>query len=162
MKHDEWRNHVIKLLEGYPDMRRRIAILHYELEHPATVSPDEMIEALSFTRGDDVGHSSGHISNKTLYIAMNYQTEAARRSSETMDEITRLLIPLEREANRLEHRMSLLSQRQAEVIRLYYFERTPWEDMSKALRTSVKTLRKLRNDAQDSLATMYALTQGNQ
>lgn len=100
-------------------MQRKIAVLRYELEHPATVSPDEMIEALSFARRDSEGRGSGHISNKTLYIAMNYQTEAAQMSGQAMDEVVRQLIPLEREVNRLTHHVSLLSQRQGKIIRLY-------------------------------------------
>lgn len=154
-------NQVTALLETYPDMRRKIAVLRYELEHPATVSPDEMIDALSFARGDGAGRSAGHVSNKTLYIAMNYQTEAARLSGETMDEIVRQLIPLERETERLEHYVSLLQVRQVEVIRLYYFEQMPWDELSRKLNTSAKTLRRLRNDAVKSLSDMYDLAQGS-
>lgn len=151
-------NQVTALLEGYPDIKRKIAVLRYELEHPATVSPDEMIEALSFARGDEEGRSSGHISNKTLYIAMSYQTEAAQLSSEAMDEITRQLIPLEREINRLEHHVSLLTERQAAVIRLYYFEANPWERVAQMRGISVRAAQLIRNEAVRELVAMYTLS----
>ncbi len=152
------KNLVVRLLEEYSEIKCKISVLRYELEHPAIVSPDEMIEALSFARGGEEGHGSGHISNKTLYIAMNYQTEAAQLSSEAMDEITRQLIPLEREMNRLEHHVSLLTERQAAVIRLYYFEGNPWERVAQMQEISVRTAQLIRKEAVRELAAMYALS----
>lgn len=150
-------NQVTALLEGYTDMRRKIAVLRYELEHPATVSPDEMIEALSFARGDGEGHSSGHISNKTLYIAMNYQAEAARHSSETMDEIARCLIPLEREANRLEHYLNLLPERDKIILRKHYIEGATWEEVADACGIARRTAHTALKTAIGRLAELYEI-----
>lgn len=149
-------NVVISLLEQYHDTKRKIAVLRYELEHPATVSPDEMIRAMSFAHGDGEGHAAGHISNKTLYIAMNYQTEAARLSGENMDEIMRQLIPLEREVHRLEHHLSLLPSRAQTVLRMYYMEKMPWEAIAEALSSTPRTAQKLRVAAVAQLAELYS------
>lgn len=146
---------VITLLEGYPDIVRKIAVLRYELEHPTTVSPDEMISAMSFAHGDGTGHSTGQISNKTLYIAMNYQTEAARLTSESMDEVTRRLVPLEREIRRLEHHLGLLPLREQTIIRLHYFEGATWENICKALQIARSTANTVLNTAIDHLAELY-------
>ena len=70
------RESIVRLLENYPTMQRQIALLRYEMEHPAHISPSELIGAMSFAKGDGLGTSSGHISDKTLYIAMNYQQKA--------------------------------------------------------------------------------------
>ncbi|MEG2678552.1 MAG: sigma factor-like helix-turn-helix DNA-binding protein [Oscillospiraceae bacterium] len=138
-------------------MQRKIAVLRYELEHPATVSPDEMIEVLSFARGDGEGRISGHISNKTLYIAMNYQTEAARLSGETMDEIMRTLLPLERELHRLEHHLALLPEREQTIIRLHYFEGATWDHIKKTLQVARSTANSLLSTAIDHLAELYEI-----
>lgn len=146
---------VITLLEGYPDIMRKIAVLRYELEHPTTVSPDEMISAMSFAHGDGEGRQSGQISNKTLYIAMNYQTEAARLSGEAMDEITRTLIPLERELHRLEHHLNLLPERERTVIRMHYFEVATWGSICETLQVARRTANLLLESAVDRLASLY-------
>jgi len=46
--------------------------------------------------------------DKTLYIAMNYQETAANLNNESQGEIVSMLIPLEREIDRLEHYVALL------------------------------------------------------
>lgn len=69
----EMKNYVIKLLETYHDRERKIAVLRYDLEHPSEVGVTEQIEAMNYGSGEGVGHSKGHISNKTLYIALNYE-----------------------------------------------------------------------------------------
>lgn len=152
---------VTALLEGYPDMKRKIAVLRYELEHPATVSPDEMIEALSFAHGDGEGRPAGHVSNKTLYIAMNYQTEAARLSGEAMDEIMRTLLPLERELHRLEHHLALLPVREQTTIRLHYFEGASWEHIKKTLQVARSTANSVLSAAIDHLAELYEVIPEN-
>lgn len=57
--------YVLKLLESYNERERKIAVLRYNLEHPAKVSRSEQIEAMNFGHGDGLDHSAGHISNKT-------------------------------------------------------------------------------------------------
>ena len=68
------KDRVISLLQNYRVTKRKIEQLRYELEHPAKVSPDEVIEAMNFAKGDGEGRPSGSVSNKTLYIAMNFQS----------------------------------------------------------------------------------------
>lgn len=43
---------VVQYLEAYNDRARKIALLRYELGHVAQVSPNEMIDAMSFSLGD--------------------------------------------------------------------------------------------------------------
>ena len=78
-------NYVMSLLQNYRATKRKIQQLRYELEHPTHVTPEEMIEAMSFAKGEGKGRPSGSISNKTLYIAMNYQ-DAANKSQYRPDE----------------------------------------------------------------------------
>lgn len=75
---NNFTDHVTSLLQNYRATKRKNQQLRYELEHPAHVTPEEMIETMSFTKGDGEGRPSSSISNKTLYIAMNYQDAADR------------------------------------------------------------------------------------
>ena len=42
------KDQVLSLLQSYRATKRKIEQLRYELEHPARVTPDEMIEAMNF------------------------------------------------------------------------------------------------------------------
>lgn len=49
------KDRVLSLLQNYRVTKRKIEQLRYELEHPAKVSPDEVIEAMNFAKGDGEG-----------------------------------------------------------------------------------------------------------
>ena len=57
----------------------------------------------------------------------------------THDLVSRL-VPLEQEINRLEHYVALLEPRQAEVIRLAYFEGHTWQQISAKTQITTRTL----------------------
>ena len=80
----ETRMYVVDLLESYQKRSKQIELLHYELSHPARVSENEIIGALALAHGDgEGGRPGGHASDKTLYIALNYQARANHVNSDT-------------------------------------------------------------------------------
>ena len=78
------KSYVINLLETCQVRKRKIALLHYELEHPARTSEAEMISAMALGHGagNSGGHTEGHISDKTLYIALNYQSKVDKLNAD--------------------------------------------------------------------------------
>ena len=88
------KNYVIQELEAYPRILRQISVLRYEMEHPAHVSAQEMLDAMTYACGDRTGSSPGHVSDKTFYIAMNYRQKAAAANSEISEEISAKLMCL--------------------------------------------------------------------
>lgn len=82
----EIKKRVINLLDSYHRRARQIALLRYELDHPARVTENEVIEAMSYARQEETGRPAGHISNKTLYIALNYQDQAEQLNAEPFGE----------------------------------------------------------------------------
>ncbi len=151
----ETRAYVISLLESYHKRMNQIALLHYELEHPANVSSDEMIETMSLSRSDGASRSKGHVSNKTLYIALNYHEKAESLNLNTVDEISSQLVELEQIQARLDHCISLLDKRQKKLVQALYTDRLSMKETEKMLGRSAKTVRKLRDDTVDTLAKMY-------
>lgn len=159
----ETRAYVIGLLESYHKRMNQIALLHYELEHPANVSPDEMIGAMSLGHGDGTAHSTGHISNKTLYIALNYQERTDHANSEAREEVVTRLIELEHEQERLVYYIDLLNDAQQEtVIRRFYFEGRTWSEIAQELHVVTRTIHKIKNRALDRLSEMYTFADGSQ
>lgn len=157
---DDTRSYVVNLLETCQERERKIALLHYELEHPAHASETEMISAMALGHGvgSGGGHVEGHISDKTLYIALNYQRKVDKLNTDTKEEIVVQLVELEQEQKRLEYYASLLEKRQNMVISLAYFEGLPWDEVAKAVGVAVRTVHKIKNQALDQLAGMYQFT----
>lgn len=148
------RSQVIEHLKSYPELVQKRDILRYELGHPAMVSDDEMLEAMSFLKGE------GGISNKTLYIAMNYHDAAERVNSEARNDLVKRLLPLENEIGRLEYYVKMLSEREQDVIHKTYFERKRQQEIARLWGVSTWTVRKCHNDAIDKLTEMYAFAEG--
>lgn len=149
------REQVQELLEQYPELVRKISILRFELQRPPAISPEEMIDTMNFTHGHGEGHVSGVVSNKTMYIALNYREKSERVNRERLDEIASRLVPLERKLERLEHYVSLLNDRMARVIRLCYFEEQSWDAISSQLGVSIRSAQYLKNTAVEKLTEMY-------
>ena len=142
---------VTHLLETCQERRRKIALLHYELDHSAHASETEIISAMALGHGDGSGggHVDGRISDKTLYIALNYQSKADKLNADIKEEIVVQLVELEQEQARLEYYTSLLEKRQALVICLAYFEGLPWDEVAKKAGVAVRTAHKIKNQALD-------------
>ena len=83
---NDMRDHVVYLLESSQERKRKIALLHYELEHPVHTTEDEMISAMALGHGDGSGGGfpDGRISDKTFYIALNYQNRAGKLNSDSV------------------------------------------------------------------------------
>ena len=158
---NEAREHVVRLLETYHVRERKIALLHYELEHPAQISPNEMLNGMSLGHGDGSVRSPGYISDKTMYIALNYQEQAERLNASTADEIAAQLMELEREQNRLKYYVSLLDTREKDAIRLVYFAQCVWSEVGQKLGVTSRTAQRIRDQAVKKLVEMYGFTEGD-
>ena len=82
----EMQDKIVKLLEGYTFREKKIALLRHEWYHPNQVTPEEMLEAMAYSRNTDGGAPvCGHISDKTYHIALNYEDQAARQNREQIE-----------------------------------------------------------------------------
>jgi len=155
---NDTRAQVINLLENYSANERKISVLHFELDNYSSVPNNEMIEAMALTHGDGAGGSSGHISDKTLYIALNYQTKVDKMNGDAKEEIVTQLVELERNKKRLDYYISLLESRQAKVLQLVYFKKMTWEEVATRIGVAPRTARKIKDNAVDELVKLYDLT----
>ena len=98
----EMQDKIVKLLEGYTFREKKIALLRHEWYHPNQVTPEEMLEAMAYSRNTDGGAPvCGHISDKTYHIALNYEDQAARQNREQIETISTDLERLDRVQYRL-------------------------------------------------------------
>lgn len=152
--------YVINLLESYSKREQQISLLYYEMQHTAHILPEEMIEGMSLGHGYSLGSSvKGHISNKTMYIALNYQEQMKRINAEAINEIAQRLLELEAEQDRIRYYVSLLKRREAEVIRLVYFEDCNQDAAAKKLGIVSRSLRRIKKEAIERLVEMYTFVE---
>ena len=146
-------------MESYQKREKQIELLHYELVHPIHISADEMIGALALAHGDGTtGRSGGHASDKTLYIALNYQNRADHMNCDVSEEVVGKLMDLEKTQERLNYYVSLLDVRYQEVIRLSYMEGLTQDEVAERMAVSVRYVRSIK--AINELVSMYEYVGG--
>ena len=154
----EIRVNVLQLLEEYPERERKIALLRYELEHPTHISLDEMIDSMAFSSGDSINMAKNHVSNKTLYIALNYQQKADHINQEAADEIAAHLVELEQTQDRLKNYIALLDERQRDAIQYLYVDKLHIKEVARQLGIALRSVHKVKDAAIDKLTEMYEFT----
>lgn len=161
-KNNDMMTYVVSLLETSLERKRKIALLHYELEHPACTSETEMITtmALGHGNGSNNGHTDGRISDKTLYIALNYQNRADKLNADTKEEIVMQLVGLEQEQARLEYYVSLLDKRPQALIQAIYFDECSLDEAAKQFGIAPRTVRTIKKAALEKLVNMYEYIKG--
>ena len=156
----EMKKYVVHQLDTYHKRARQIAVLRYELSEPAKITETEMIDTLQFAHQEGTRHAEGHISNKTPYIALNYQEKVGHLNAETLSEIATELLALEQEQARLEYYISLLESRQELVLRRTCIEKIPQEAVAEELGVTVRRIQDITAQAFNELAERYSLITG--
>lgn len=149
------KEYIEELLKNYNQRERDIAVRRFELANLTKLSEDEYISAANLAKGDGVGHVPGHISNRTLHIALNYREQTERLNQEAVMEINREIEELELKQRRLRYYVSLLEERQAKVLEMTYFDKAPLEATAKALGLAERTVQDIRRDAIAALVQLY-------
>lgn len=151
----ESRNKVINLLETFHEREQKIALLEYELVNCPQASPSEMIDGMGLGHSCELTPHSGYVSNKTLFIALNYQDRAEQMNVETLNDILNELGEVESVQDRLTYYVSILPSQQKMVIQRFYFEGRSWEEIAKEVKVALRTVHKIKNKALDKLAEFY-------
>ena len=77
-------------------------------------------------------------------------------NAEALGELASAYVDIWREHDQLQHYIGLLDERQGRVLQLYYFESYVWTDVAKAMHMTVRTAQRIRQQAVDELAKLYA------
>ena len=101
--------YVLTLLETYPETSKRIELMRYELYSSMVVSPQEMIEVMSFSKKD--AEANAKYPHTVPEIALCYKEIAQRLNHEVAESVMETYVSMIRERDRLHHRISLLAPR---------------------------------------------------
>ena len=150
----DMNQYVLSLLENYPQMIRKIELMRYELRSAKAVTPQEMIEVMTYAKkGTQV---AAEMPRDVPGIALSYRDITERLNQEMISEALEMYMSLLREQDRLLHYVNLLSAREREIITAYYFDQRSWSEISKSLGISPRTAYAIRSQAVDELVTMYS------
>lgn len=150
-------DYVMGLLESCRKRENEITLLRYELNHFSGATSSEMIDAMAFAHNDQaIPHGSGTVSDKTLYIALNYQERVDSMNRISKGEIAARLVALEREQNRLFYYVAMLGKRAEQVIRGLYLQGKSQKDLAAEIGVVPRTVRRVRDEAIDRLAALYS------
>lgn len=152
MEREKIRAQVIEDLKSYPELKKRVVLLRYELDHPAKISDGEVIDSMALSRPVSDGiRPAGYISDKTMRIAVQFRDRKERLNQENIMEIAQELHTVETLISKLEFHVSQLDPRQAEVIKKYYFEGKTWGELQQEMHLSPRTLIKRRDEGLEAL-----------
>lgn len=156
----ETRTYVMGLLESCRKRENEITLLRYELNHFSGATSSEMIDAMAFPHSDyAMPYGSGGVSDKTLYIALNYQERLEGINSASRGEIAGRLVALEREQNRLFYYVKMLGKRPEQVIRGLYLLGKSQRALAVEIGVVPRTVRRIRDEAIEQLIAMYSLAE---
>ena len=145
-------------MKSYKANKQKADALRYEYEHFEAVTPEDTISAMSFSHGSDgIRAPAGHTSDKTAYIALNYQNKTNQSNYRTKADILDEYIPVSQAVDRLEHHMSLLMPREAKILYLRYRDGMKFAQIAEEMQLSTKSISNIHKSAISRLCEMYAL-----
>lgn len=153
---EETRKHVVCLLQEYSELKTKMEIIKHEWEHPALISPDEMLSAMAYSRAlDGMPPAIGHISDKTCHIALNYRGNAYYQNKSSLEDLSDQLSQIDRKLCRLEYCVGELPSELSVILRRLYFEGVPRKTLMDELNLSESTFKRHLKKAIDKLTDLY-------
>ena len=149
------KNQVVELLESYMSRETKIKLLTYEMKRLPRVSPHEMLEAMALSAPEGVGGLTGHISDTTMQIALNYSDVTMRTNLEGREDLLAELTNLETIHNRLTYYVDLLPERERSVIQAQYFYGKTLQEISAEMEKTPRTIQSYRKVAIENICKMY-------
>jgi hypothetical protein len=155
MKHEKMTHRkLVELLINFRSNERKVKVLQFELANRPQLSGTELIEAMSLSVPEGLGGLTGHISDKTMRIALQYDDRAHDMNIEAKEAILQELVPLQAQQNKLKYYISLLGH-DGSVLVGYYLEGKSWNQMEQETEVTVRTLHRWKNEQIQKLLDMY-------
>ena len=153
------KSRITQMLENYRNDTQTITILRRSLNEAPRISEDQIINDMNFQHGESIGMVTGHISDKTAYIAQHYRQKLNDVNQDSLNQYAADLWRMEQERETLNFYVSLLEPRQRQLISLYYMQDVPRERIAAEMDITVRTFHYIRKRAIERLAAMYNLTE---
>ena len=149
---------VIAMLENYKEWKRRAAQLEFEIQHYRPMATEaDIIDMMMFGQTSDGIVSKGHISNKTVNIALSYDERKDELNIKELDALNCDLQTVMLQMARIRHYISLLETKQSDVLTQIYIHNTTLPETAERLNMSLSTVQRNRNNGVNKLCEMFGL-----
>jgi hypothetical protein len=149
---------LIDLLENFRQNERKVKVLQFELANPPQLTSSELIEAMALSAPEQVEGMTGHISDKTMRIALNHENLAAEMMVETRDTILKELVPLKVQQDKLKYFISLLGN-EGRILVGYYVDGKSWNQLEQETEVTIRTLHRWKNEQVKKLFNLYLFSE---
>ena len=151
---------IMKKLENYRSVKKKLDLLSYELSHPAQITENEYLSAVATgtSRMDAQVRGNGPNLDKTLGLAVSYREKTEQINSDIVSEVFREWRELKAEIDRLDFYMGLLEPEHGQILRQYYVQGKKWHEIEEETNTPRRTIMRWRNEAVEHLTEMYNYT----
>jgi len=142
------------ILHNYTTMKSEVQVLEFELNRSTTSLRSETIESTILSHSNQERVSGSHLCDKTANIVIEHvdsQINGEYHALRTL--ISNMCV----EMHRLEHYLSLLPEKEAEVIRLFYFEGLTWTQISKSTLCAPRTMQRNKEKGIEKLVRYYTI-----
>ena len=151
----EIKNQVENLLRNYTAMKNEVQVLEYELKRFAPNLRSEIIRDLTFSRHNHEHVSGTHISDKTANIAIEHcdsQINGEYHALRTLISNMRFTL------HRIDYYLSLIPEKEASVIKQFYFEKLTLYQISDIAFCVPRTLQRWKEQGLEKLSRYYMIT----
>lgn len=152
----EIKKHVESMLWKYSGMKRELKVLEFEMENLTKPLSRESVENGIFAHSIGEWGSASSYSDRTATIATEH---VDRQRGAKYYALKSLICTMRLETTRLEHYLSLLPTKEAEVIRWFYIDGLSWPEITPKGSVSLKTLQRRRKQGLDELTKYYAVAE---
>lgn len=144
-------------LQSYNALKVRLALLEYELEHPACVSGMEILRTLAY-RGSCESipsqNNGGHV-DRVASLATSYQKTADTLNKEVLEQLVCELEMVYSELSKMDMCINMLEKSQRIIIQDRCIEKKEWKLIEQETGMSRRTLVRRKQEALKSLVEMY-------
>lgn len=148
------KDDILEILKGYRDLKKHVLQLEFELsETTPLVNDEEIIVSMAFNASTNFNGAKKKTG--TDYIALSYAKTADGINIRHKQSLVEELSALMRKKERIEYYISLLDSKQANVLKLLYFDGLTFNETGEKLYISPSTLKSARTSGIRKLVEMY-------
>lgn len=149
----ETRKQVEFILRGYTAMKREVKALEFELERFEPNVHSEVIKNLTFSHSARERVSGSARSDKTANIAIDHYDSQINGEYHAL---RTLIGNMQIELTRLDYYLSLLPEKEAIVLKMFYLEGLTWEQIAERTLWAPRSLQRYKGKGLTQLAKFYA------
>lgn len=150
----EIKKQVEFILHNYITMKREVQVLEFELKRITTSLHPEIIEGLILSHSDQEHVNGSYHSDKTAEIAVEHFDSQINGEYHAL---RTLISNMRSELYRLDFYLSLIPEKEAEVIRMFYIEGLTWTQITEKTLCAPRSMQRSKEQGLEQLIHYYTI-----